>query len=136
MTPVDQTRFGKPHGSCFAACIASILELPLAEVDFNGDTEDGDGWWRAMFAAIERVGWTYFEARIGDGWEQLMPKGVCFLASGSNPAGVAHTVVWREGAMVHDPNPSRAGIVKVEAVGFLIPLQPELMTHAYGEERT
>lgn len=29
MKPVDQTIFGKPGGNCLAACIATILELPL-----------------------------------------------------------------------------------------------------------
>ena len=32
MKPVYQTIFGKTNGNCFAACIASILEMDLEDV--------------------------------------------------------------------------------------------------------
>ncbi len=32
MKPVNQTKMTPPEGDCFAACITSILELPLNEV--------------------------------------------------------------------------------------------------------
>jgi hypothetical protein len=30
--PVFQTKFGMPYGDCFAACVASILEMKIADV--------------------------------------------------------------------------------------------------------
>lgn len=41
---------------------------------------------------------------------------------GANPAGISHCVVGRYGSVVHDPNPSRAGIVACSGLIFLIPL--------------
>ncbi len=35
MTPVYQTRSGAPDGNCFAACVASILERKIEEVDVD-----------------------------------------------------------------------------------------------------
>jgi hypothetical protein len=35
MTPVDQTRHGAPHGNCMAACVATILDKPIEDVDVD-----------------------------------------------------------------------------------------------------
>jgi hypothetical protein len=35
MKPVFQTRYDPPNGNCMAACVASILELPLDDVDID-----------------------------------------------------------------------------------------------------
>ena len=45
MKPVDQTILTAPGGNCFAACVASILELPLADVP-NFCSEER--WWNAL----------------------------------------------------------------------------------------
>jgi hypothetical protein len=45
MRPVEQTCFDLKNGNCFAACIASILELPLEEVpNFCGEGFDAPTW--------------------------------------------------------------------------------------------
>ena len=45
MKPVDQTRFGSPDGNCFAACVASLLEIPLEEAP---NLMNLDEWYRAF----------------------------------------------------------------------------------------
>ena len=35
MTPVHQTKFGAPHGNCTAACVATLLDKPLEDVDVD-----------------------------------------------------------------------------------------------------
>ena len=35
MTPVCQTRHGSPHGNCMAACVATILDKPIEDVDVD-----------------------------------------------------------------------------------------------------
>lgn len=44
MKPVRQTDFGKGTGDCWAACIASILELPLSEVPNFCHDDLRSGW--------------------------------------------------------------------------------------------
>jgi ABC-type uncharacterized transport system ATPase subunit len=35
MTPVHQTRHGSPNGNCFAACVASLLDRKIENVDVD-----------------------------------------------------------------------------------------------------
>src|ERR1017187_7390272 len=35
MTPVHQTKQGSPHGNCFAACVASLLDRKIEDVDID-----------------------------------------------------------------------------------------------------
>ena len=35
MTPVYQTKQGSPHGNCFAACVATLLDRKIEEVDID-----------------------------------------------------------------------------------------------------
>jgi hypothetical protein len=91
VTPAYQTRFGDA-GDCFAACVASVLGLPTADVpDFRGR-----GWpprlraWlaargrRVTFAAEPPAGYAVCSRRVFD--------------------GNIHAVVTHDGRVVHDPN--------------------------------
>lgn len=102
MKPVDQSllvdRDG--HGDCLRACVASILELPLADVpDF---ALFGPNWMWALVAFAECDFDTYGEH-----------SGV-FIANGPGPRGTRHSVVYEDYAMVHDPHPSRAGLLSID----------------------
>ena len=53
MIPVDQTTFGKGHGNCLAACVASITELPLDSLVLEwDDREDGEHWYDTLSKAL------------------------------------------------------------------------------------
>jgi hypothetical protein len=119
--PVDQTRFGDPDGNCLAACVASLLELPLADVDVRGDGE----WWQGLARWLEPRGlWPLaFSYPTPEALEQV--KGYA-IVSGMTERGLLHATVWRAGKLVHDPHPSRAGLLNVEDVIVLVPIDPAL----------
>lgn len=102
MKPVDQTQFGKPDGNCFAACIATILELTIDEVpNYKCST-----WWQKY------LGW-FYENNIC--WDICPIKGgeEYYIASGMASRGLRHSVVYSGDTMVHDPHPSRDGLMEV-----------------------
>lgn len=127
MKPVDQTIFGDGKGNCFAACVASILELPIEEVPNFCEGWDEEWfdkyqeWLRPHgFSVVMLVAWSEWKPNPG----QLCTMG------GKSPRGdFDHCVVgeWtgEEWRVVHDPHPSRAGLDgKAKRVEFLIPLDP------------
>lgn len=117
--PVDQTKFGPIEGNCFTACVASLLELSLDDVPWFMTPDDGR-WLERLQAWCGTRGLAakYWPAR---GWCDEDPEARPFLGvptglaimSGESPrnAGVFHAVIARAGALVHDPNPSRAGVL-------------------------
>lgn len=113
MKPVDQDKFGMPDGNCFAACIASILELPLAEVP--NFVTFGDKWYERTVEFLRCRGFTpIYVTRAGA--EQmdihaLIEAGHYFIVTGKSPRGdFDHCVVQHGSELVHDPHPSRAFI--------------------------
>lgn len=125
MIPVDQSRTGKPHGNCMAAAIASVLEIPLASVDFRCESFETD-WHEKRDAALARIGLALVELPLDPEhlrlWDDLYPGGH-FLVGVTNPDGIKHVVVWHRGRIVHDPNPDRACMdAKPDAIMLLFPI--------------
>lgn len=128
MKPTDQTRFGA-SGNCLAACFASIAEVPLAEVDFScSDVADGE-WLNYANEKLRPFGLGYVDIKIWRDSEGRhvfgMPEGTFFVGSGPTGRGdFPHAVVCqfrnRRWTMIHDPHPSRAGIVELTHAGLLI----------------
>lgn len=116
MKPVDQTRFGgldhppDERGDCWSACIASLLEIPLSEVPHFVRHDSQDEINAEMAAWMGRRGFLYLTISTSGGWTP--GEHVFAIASGPGPRGHRHCVVWQGGrGMVHDPHPSRAGLV-------------------------
>lgn len=114
MKPVEQTRLNAHDGNCHAACIASILEVPLEAVPQPTVMEmaDFEGW--ACY--LERVRREFLHPRnlhdmtfgVRDGLGQLVrPLGYSILCAASPRTGGAHAVVALDGAIVFDPHPRR-----------------------------
>lgn len=112
MKPVDQSIFvndprGIP-GDCLRAAVASLYELPLDAVPHFALY---DRWMDALNAWLKpRVAF----ARIvhnDRGFEGTRWPDHPLLAFGMSPRGVEHAVVWLDGAVAHDPHPSRGGFV-------------------------
>lgn len=128
MKAVDQTTFGFPGGNCFSACVASLLEISLADVPyFMSETLDDDGgaWFDRFQAWLKPRGFWAVCFKLPDQWR---PEGLCIL-SGKSPRELAnpkalHSVVAIGGRVVHDPHPSRDGIRSQDDVVILIPLDP------------
>lgn len=137
--PVTQTRTGRPCGNCWAAAIASILEVPLEAVDWSAelapeeiepdgpDGEAGPRYHALREERLDALGVWILEVPVDNvaAWPaDYFPPDAFVLGYGPNPDGVPHVVVWQgpptAGRMVWDPNPLRRGLARLESVGFLI----------------
>lgn len=112
--PVDQTTFGMPGGNCWSACVASLLELPIEDVPYFLDD-----WPEKFNRWIEARG--FYAVTIAD--ERFVPGGYCIIG-GHSPRGIPHAVVGCRDRIVHDPHPSREGLVVREDCTLLIPIDP------------
>jgi hypothetical protein len=125
MTPVSQTKLatadGIHPGNCFAAALASLLDLPLWMVppfeDMFGRTR-GD-WFERVEVWLERF-FTLELVRSDGHQRERLPA--FYIASGVSPRGLRHSVIYSNGVLVHDPHPSGAGIAEVEWTWHLKPI--------------
>ncbi|MCW8132656.1 MAG: hypothetical protein KIS92_20065 [Planctomycetota bacterium] len=144
MIPIDMTEYSGEGavGNCYQCCLASILELPLAKVPHfykfapRAYTEDMIHAWLST-QGLGKIGLdvaqlpSFKMGFIGDG---PVPQGFCIL-SGPGPRtkvqpdgtekNIKHAVVGLAGRIIHDPHPSRAGLLSIETVEFLIALHPD-----------
>ena len=109
-----QTQFGDPDddvkGNCFAACVASILEIPLEDVpDFAGR----ESWFLDADRFAREHGYTLLLFEVDKCRGKYTFYGDCYyIGSGKSPRGDwTHAVVCRGTKVVHDPHPSGEGIV-------------------------
>lgn len=115
MTPVKQSKLfcedGIHNGNCYAACLASMLDLPLWMVPPFEDMFARHVWrarssdWLSHMFGLQMV---RFE---GHPVERL-PE--FYIANGPSSRGVHHSTIYRAGRLVHDPHPSSEGINEVE----------------------
>ena len=147
MKLVDQDQFGE-RGNCFAACMASIFELPLADVPGC----HGQGWQMALGEFLRDRGLIYAEVPRGNliatatdvicspekkampgrtlGWQPLM-YGVwplVILVGPSYRGAFDHAVVGETNGygvrVLHDPHPSRDGLPYVHSIGMFVKIDP------------
>lgn len=135
MIPVDQTTFEVPGGNCFSACVATLLDLSVDDVPYFMGFESFDqpnDWFEKFQVWLYKKGlWAVaFEVDPKDGgWE---PKGLCIL-SGKSPRGdYLHSVVAMGYCILHDPHPSRAGLMSKHDVTLLVPIDPS----GWGQRKT
>jgi hypothetical protein len=115
------TADGTP-GDCLRAAVATVLQEDPANLRHYAQFAS---WWDAMrFDARTKFGldWSYTTPDLLETWT-LRPE-VLMIASGASPRGpFQHVVVVdQELEMVHDPHPSRAGVLLVD--GLFILCQP------------
>ena len=112
MKPADQTGEGAT-GTCWRACLASILEMPFADVpellahDLANQYTATQTWLRGRGLSV--VGWDWKHG--------LWPPYGYLILSGLSPRGpqTGHAVVVHVGddrivRLAHDPHPSRLGV--------------------------
>lgn len=107
MIPVQQRVIDAIQGDCFAACVASILELPEAP---NFKTDSTGSWLNKWNAWLEPRGLYLYGSPAG---AFPAPAGYAIMAIKSvNFPGSGHSVVWKgdfndgySGKVVHDPSP-------------------------------
>jgi hypothetical protein len=108
MRPVLQAVPG-PDGDCFAACVASLLEIELAEVPDLAAA--GDRWASVLRRWLAARG-LRVDFRLGDRrplGDQADPPPGPVIAGQRVLDGSVHAVVCRDGRIVHDPSPRPVG---------------------------
>jgi hypothetical protein len=106
---------GAVAGDCFRCCVASLFDRPAAEVPHF--CEDMDHTWHERLVNWLRP-WRlfYIETKALPPWLLMPNLHPLVIVSGRSPRGNwGHSVVgeidrngWK---LIHDPHPSRAGIV-------------------------
>ncbi len=121
MKPVEQTKMTPPNRDCFAACVASILELPLNEVP--NYSQEGE-WWVEWSKWLSPRGLYFlkFSDKGGKGEEYL--QGFHIITGKSYSGDWNHSVVGYGGVIVHDPNPKQGGIRSHQWYGVFVALDP------------
>lgn len=125
MKPVDQTLFGGEVGNCFAACIASLLELPLESVpNFCAHSHGGTAWFDGFVSWLKERGFTAiaFGGDLGEAFGHMTAG--YYIATGPASRGFLHATIQRGGELVHDPHPSREGLLSVYEYLWLVPIDP------------
>jgi hypothetical protein len=128
MKPVDQTLFGpRPNGkvgNCVSACIASLLDLDIADVPYfmGTDDEPDDLWKKRINRWLAPRGFSFMHLKTDGKRFAQWPPGY-FILMGRSPRGL-HAVVAKGGKIVHDPHPSRAGLKSIDGFVVLLPLDP------------
>ena len=135
MISVQQTVNG-PQGNCFSACLASLFELPIAEVpNFYAIDASDDGWWAAVRDWLRHRGFgvMFLELRSPD---HLKLFEGYLIVSGVSKRGLHHATIWQNGKMVHDPHPDSSGLETIEGIDMIYPLSPATLTHAPAAAHT
>jgi len=111
MKPVYQTKFGDGEGNCFAACIASLLEIDIDSIpDFYQLYKNE--WWLKFIEWIEPFGLT--PIMLNDDPTNKLPIHNCYyLVGGMSPRGIGHSVIYLNGNLVHDPHPNGEGLSEI-----------------------
>lgn len=126
MVPVAQTKlYAKDaihSGNCFAACLASLLEVSLWMVPPFEDMFSRSDWFFRVEDWLERM-FRLEIVRSGGHPIEALPE--FYIASGLSPREVRHSVIYSRGELVHDPHPSGSGIADVEWCWHLEALKTE-----------
>lgn len=132
MIPVTQTVLHDPanglHGNCLSAVLASLLHLAIEDIPVFSDA---DRWVKELNAWLRPYGLAYLSFSA-EGLPQLFADfGISGLHHGI--AGVSprftdahHACVAKDGVLVFDPHPSRAGLGSLDSCGVFIVLEPWL----------
>ncbi len=125
MVPAKQTKVGE-HGNCYAACIASILELPIDDIPDVSTLDDG-----AKQASVincwlkDRFGLSLLELTLNRETGYQWPD-IWYIASGPSPKhkDYRHCMVARAGELVWNPGPEDSRLQKVATVEVFVVADP------------
>jgi hypothetical protein len=133
MTPQRQTVFvatnPQGRGNCQSAAMASVLDLPLAEViDTASDEVRDGGFWKMIGLWLADRGLKMISVDPHD----ARLTGTYSIGTGPSPRGdFWHAVVCKNGVMVFDPHPSDDGVRSIERHDIIVPMtEAETKLHA------
>lgn len=125
------------NGNCYAAAIASIMELPITEVpNVEVFYHLNNGYYQeVMHTFLESKGWELCSDdrykvfhpelhsqlrcprdRDFDDWAadmRMILEDNYYFVSGPSARGVSHITIYKAGEMVHDPHPTKDGILQL-----------------------
>jgi hypothetical protein len=120
--PVFQTTVDKEKGDCLRAALASILELKLEDVPHLRLL--GENWFETMYSFLWDNGYEFHGSKYGTDI-LTYDKGVkgYYIVQGKSRTypDCKHNVVFKDGKMVHDPNPSNKGLATIEDCWMIEP---------------
>lgn len=140
MIPVTQTKVVVTNskgdmvvrGNCLAACIASLLEMPITDVpNFETLYSISDTYYYDVLSAwLKHLGFEiYNDSRFmcfhdDESKSQYKdePKDKYYMVSGLSPRGIQHVCIYQNGKLIHDPHPSREGITTEEYFETIVSL--------------
>ncbi len=123
MKKVYQTKFGAEEGNCFQACVASVLEFALEEVpDFCTEFE-GEKYYEQFVKWLNECGFSAIPINVDADLDRPNYKGCYLVVGGKNKDNVMHSVIYKDGVLVHNPNKHCKGI-KPEIVDIIFPQNP------------
>lgn len=128
MKPIMQTKFTDEletvHGNCFAACVASLLELSLGDVP--AFEAMGSEWGQELYRFLTEQGYVFQGSFYPPPllfWPKLLRTsgGVdgFFIALGTSPrlhVRRGHAVIMKNNRLAHDPHPSGDGLTEIQSV--------------------
>ena len=134
MRRVYQTDLTPQSGNCFAACVASILNMEIKDVPNFCWEHDQYKWFGAFQKWLEPKGLTAIEIKYGPGCMGQTTEGIPCIISGEsgNCDGCLHSVVGVvvQGGFefIHDPNP-KGGFLKSDPqqILFFGVLRPDIV---------
>jgi hypothetical protein len=140
MTPITQTKVvvknskGEVviHGNCYAAAIASMIDLPISEVPnvevFFHLPLESSYWNEIMLTFLNSKGWelcaddrfrVFHDGTYGVDkgkraeWLKEL-RGQYYFVTGKSPRDVSHICIYKNGKLAHDPHPTREGLITEE----------------------
>ena len=123
MIKVYQTRFTSEDGNCFAACVASIFETTVEDIEngFIMHKHQPEEWFAAFNEWLKKRGFCAVDIGIAD--QDYAPVGTYHIASGQSPRfECKHSIVNFRNQMAHDPHPEGTGLKTVDDIIIFVPL--------------
>jgi len=114
MQTVLSNKEGTVHGNCFWTCIASVTHIPLSEFE---DYQNEKNWFPLLWDKLIKYEFEYHGGI--NNLEKILDykKGIdgYYVVDGESPRGFVrgHSVVFKDGKMVHDPHPENLGLSKI-----------------------
>ena len=134
MKPVFQTEFVvqaedgsiSKNGNCFSACIASMLGIPIEDVPTFVNFPN---WLGLANEFVKPFGFEMFMSvpRFVEYCRSAKDSKYhgYYIATGMGPRGFHHSVICKDGEVVHDPHPEGGGIAKIDSVFIFLSVDPE-----------
>ena len=117
MRHITQTKFGSEEGNCFAACIACLFPVEIEDVpDFYQQAQSL--WWDAF--CLWMCEHFNVEPVITGHYESIPDPSTPYLIGGKAERGLMHSVIGRNGKVIWDPHPSRAGLIDQQDYTYFI----------------